>query len=61
MKKISNNYPKYLLTLDELFGTADYEGIKKVNVLDWLLVSNIIVIIMDVIDSIPSLLQRRFQ
>ncbi len=36
-KKISDNYPKYLLTLDEAFGAADYDGIKKQNVLDWLL------------------------
>lgn len=36
-RKISDNYPKYLLTLDEVFGTANYEGIQKLNVLDWLL------------------------
>ena len=36
-KKIADNYPKYLLTLDEVFGTANYDGIKKLNVLDWLL------------------------
>lgn len=28
---------KYLLAFDEIFGTADYNGIKKLNVLDWLL------------------------
>lgn len=37
LRKISDNYPKYLLTLDEVFGNADYEGIQKKNVLDWLL------------------------
>lgn len=37
LKKIPDNYPKYLLTLDEAFGTANYEGIQKMNVLDWLL------------------------
>jgi len=37
LRKISDNYPKYLLTLDEVFGKADYEGIKKINVIDWLL------------------------
>jgi len=37
LRKITDNYPKYLLTLDEAFGTADYEGIKKMNVMDWLL------------------------
>lgn len=36
-RKIADNYPKYLLTLDEVFGNADYEGIQKRNVLDWLL------------------------
>ncbi len=36
-RKIADNYPKYLLTLDEIFGNADYEGIQKRNVLDWLL------------------------
>ena len=34
---LSDNYPKTLLTLDTLFGTADYDGVKKRNVLDWLL------------------------
>lgn len=37
LKKITDNYPKYLLTLDEVFATADYDGIKKRNVLDWLI------------------------
>lgn len=36
-KKVGDNYPKYLLTLDDIFGNADYNGIKKKNVLDWLL------------------------
>lgn len=36
-KRVGDNYPKYLLTLDEIFGTADYNGIKKMNVLEWLL------------------------
>jgi len=35
LKKVSDNYPKYLLTLD--FFTGDYEGIKQVNLIDWLL------------------------
>ncbi|WP_313164645.1 ATP-binding protein [Sedimentibacter sp.] len=37
LRKIADNYPKYLLTLDEVFGNADYEGIQKKNVIDWLL------------------------
>lgn len=36
-KKVGDNYPKYLITLDEIFGKADYNGIKKLNVLEWLL------------------------
>ncbi|MEG0838717.1 MAG: ATP-binding protein [Hydrogenoanaerobacterium sp.] len=37
LQKIHDNYPKFLLTLDDVFATADYNGIKKVNVLEWLL------------------------
>lgn len=36
MQQISDNYPKYLLTLDEVFDEMDYDGIKKMNVLKWL-------------------------
>lgn len=39
-KSIADNYPKYLLTLDEVIAEADYDGIKKVNVIDWLLQDN---------------------
>ncbi len=35
LKKISDNYPKYILTLDEL-GT-DQDGVRQVNVVDFLL------------------------
>jgi predicted AAA+ superfamily ATPase len=34
---IKDNYPKYLLTLDA--GTTEYKGIKRLNVLKWLLES----------------------
>lgn len=34
---VRDNYPKILLTLDTIFGTADYDGVKKRNVIDWLL------------------------
>ena len=37
LQRISDNYPKLLLTLDEVFATADYDGIQTRNVLDWLL------------------------
>ena len=36
-KLIKDNYPKYLLTLDEIFGTDNYNGIIKRNLIDWLL------------------------
>lgn len=35
--KLRDHYPKYLLTLDDVFGKIDYNGVKKINVLDWLL------------------------
>lgn len=37
LQKIKDNYPKYLLTLDEVFGEMDYGGIQKKNVLKWML------------------------
>lgn len=37
LRQIKDNYPKYLLTLDEAFGEMDYDGIRKVNALKWLL------------------------
>jgi predicted AAA+ superfamily ATPase len=37
LRRLLDNYPKYLLTLDETFGNANYDGILKRNVLDWLL------------------------
>lgn len=36
LRKIDDHYPKYLLTLDE-DPNADFDGIKKINALDWLL------------------------
>lgn len=37
LKSINDNYPKYLLTLDEVFDDMNYDGVKKINVLKWLL------------------------
>jgi len=34
LKTISDHCPKFILTRD--YGTFDYEGIKQINVLDWL-------------------------
>ena len=36
-KNIKDNYPKYLITLDDVMVNADYDGIKVVNALEWLL------------------------
>ena len=36
-EKIRDNYPKYLLTLDDMFSNENYNGVIKLNVLDWLL------------------------
>lgn len=36
LQKINNHYPKYILTLDE-DPEADYEGIQRVNALEWLM------------------------
>lgn len=36
-EKIKDNYPKYLLTLDDVFSDVDYNGIQKLNVLEWLI------------------------
>lgn len=37
LQKIQDNYPKILLTMDQIGAGANYEGIRQVNVLDWLL------------------------
>ena len=36
LRRIPDNYPKYILTLDE-DPDADYDGIRKIRALDWLL------------------------
>lgn len=35
LEKIKNNYPKFLLTTD--LGKGENEGIKRINVFDWLI------------------------
>lgn len=40
LKKTGDFYPKYLLTMDRDLET-DYDGIRKINVIDWLLDTNI--------------------
>lgn len=37
LQEIKDSYPKYLLTLDTINRTANYDGIKKLNIIDWLL------------------------
>lgn len=36
LKEIKENYPKYILTNDNL-GLGNYEGINVINIIDWLL------------------------
>jgi len=36
LQKINDNYPKFILTLDD-DPQADYNGIRRINVLDWLM------------------------
>jgi len=37
LQKITDAHPKYLLTLDEIMPNANHEGIRQINVLDWLI------------------------
>ena len=37
LNNIKDNYPKYLLTIDELFEDMNYDGVQKLNVLKWFL------------------------
>ncbi|WP_414045740.1 ATP-binding protein [Macrococcus equi] len=37
LESIDDQYPKYLLTLDQFNPTANYNGIQKLNALDWLM------------------------
>jgi len=37
LKKIKDNYPKYLLTLDDIPSLANHDGIIQMNLIDWLL------------------------
>jgi hypothetical protein len=37
LQKIADHYPKYLLTMDSIQPNANYDGIQKKNLMDWLL------------------------
>lgn len=37
LQEISDNHSKYLITLDEILPNSNYDGIKRINALDWLL------------------------
>ena len=39
LKAVQDQYPKFLLTLDELNKNANYDGIQQRNILEWLLES----------------------
>ncbi len=34
---VQDNYPKYVLSMDEKIWGEDYQGIKRINIIDWLL------------------------
>ena len=36
LRKVSDSYPKVILTLDE-DPEADYDGIRRINALDWMM------------------------
>jgi predicted AAA+ superfamily ATPase len=40
LKKIKDNFPKYLLTLDDIPLRANHDGIIQINLIDWLLKLN---------------------
>lgn len=37
LQRIPDNHPKFLLTLDEIGAGANYDGIRQLNLIDWLL------------------------
>ena len=37
LEAINDNFPKYLLTMDTINPSANYNGIQKINIMDWLL------------------------
>lgn len=37
LQEISDNHSKYLITLDEILPNSNYDGIKRVNAIEWLL------------------------
>jgi predicted AAA+ superfamily ATPase len=37
LQKISDHHPKILLTLDDIGAGANYEGIRQLNLIEWLL------------------------
>ena len=37
LREIHDNYPKTLLTLDDIGSGSNYDGIKQLNIIDWLL------------------------
>jgi len=34
---VKDNYPKFVLSMDEKIWGEDYQGIKRINIIDWLL------------------------
>jgi hypothetical protein len=40
LRRIPDHHPRYLLTLDEVMPNSNYDGIRHVNLIDWLLKRN---------------------
>jgi predicted AAA+ superfamily ATPase len=36
LREIRDNHPKIILTMDDIPRTANYDGIRQMNVVDWL-------------------------
>jgi hypothetical protein len=37
LQKIPDHYPKYLLTLDDIMQNVNFDGIRQINVIEWLI------------------------
>jgi predicted AAA+ superfamily ATPase len=40
LRRIPDHHPRYLLTLDEVMPNSNYDGIRQVNLIDWILKRN---------------------
>ena len=40
LQKIPDHHPKYLLTLDDIMPNINHDGIRQMNLIDWLLINH---------------------